>query len=149
MDLNRLEQQIMNDEGYAALAYQDTAGVWTLGYGSTRMYGIPVKELDICNVYQARTQMRADLYKCIMQTSTLFSNFNDLDSVRQEILVNMCYNLGRRGLSKFLKLREAIENNDFKLAAVEMVDSKWYKDVKTRGIRLVAAMKHGRPTTKG
>lgn len=143
MNLARLEQRVMRDEGFRATAYQDTVGVWTLGYGSTRMFGVPIKELDRCTKGQARTQLRADLWEAILATGKLFPNLDELDSVRQEILVNMCYNLGERGLGKFVNLRSAVTAQNWKRAAEEMVDSKWYAQVKGRGQRLVAAMKSG------
>jgi hypothetical protein len=38
-------------------------------------------------------------------------------------------------------MKAALENNDYATAADEMVDSKWYKQVKTRGPRTVALMR--------
>ena len=38
-------------------------------------------------------------------------------------------------------MKAALEQNDYSTAADEMVDSKWYKQVKTRGPRTVALMR--------
>lgn len=143
MKLDRLEQRVMRDEGFRSTAYQDTVGVWTLGYGSTRMFGVPVKELDTCTTQHARVQLRADLYESIIDCHKLFPNWDQLDDVRQEVLVNMRYNLGAAGLGNFRNMRSALTALNFKRAAEEMVDSKWYTQVGGRGQRLAAAMRTG------
>lgn len=143
MKLDRLEQRVMRDEGFSAVAYLDTEGIWTVGYGTTRLFGRPVKEHDSVTPEQARIQLRADLYGAILDTQKLFSNLGALDDVRQEVLANMAYNLGLARLGEFRNLRSAITALEFRRAAEEMVDSKWYTQVGGRGQRLVAAMKTG------
>ena len=59
----------------------------------------------------------------------------------QMALIDMSFNLGYPKLSTFKKMKAALENNDYATAADEMVDSKWYKQVKTRGPRTVALMR--------
>jgi lysozyme len=143
MDFARLEQRIMRDEGWSGVAYLDTVGVWTVGYGSTRILGVPVKEHDSITLKQGRTLLRDDIYQSLIDCQKLFDFFDELDPVRQEILVNMCYYLGVTGLSKFRNMRSALHARQFQRAAEEMVDSKWYTQVGGRGQRLVAAMKTG------
>jgi len=59
----------------------------------------------------------------------------------QMALIDMSFNLGYPKLSTFKEMKAALENNDYATAADEMVDSKWYKQVKTRGPRTVALMR--------
>lgn len=146
MNLKRLEQRVMNDEGFRATAYLDTVGVWTVGYGSTTLFGRPVKEGDKVTPEQARLQLRADLYGAMICAADLFPRLNELNDVRQEVLVNMSYNLGPNRLAQFRNLRSAIDHLEYRRAAEEMVDSKWYTQVGGRGQRLVAAMKTGQWT---
>lgn len=56
------------------------------------------------------------------------------------ILLNMTFNLGEKGISKFKKMWAAVEVSDWKTAAAEMKDSKWFKQVKNRAVRLVDRM---------
>lgn len=60
----------INDEGLSILkeseglrlsAYLCPAGIWTIGYGSTRLGGKPVKAGDAITAEQAEAQLRADL----------------------------------------------------------------------------------------
>lgn len=58
-----------------------------------------------------------------------------------DILLNMSFNLGKKGLKGFKKMWAAIEVNDWNTASAEMEDSKWFKQTKNRAVRLVARMK--------
>jgi lysozyme len=42
------------------------------------------------------------------------------------ILVDMAFQLGETGLSRFVKFRAAVESKDWQRAADELVNSKWY-----------------------
>ena len=58
----------------------------------------------------------------------------------KKAIVDMAFNLGLTKLSKFKDMKAALMQNDYKVAADEMVDSNWYKQVKTRGPRTVSLM---------
>ena len=49
----------------------------------------------------------------------------------------MSFNLGLTGLRKFKKMKAALDNDDYRTAAAEAKDSKWFKQVKSRGPRTV------------
>ena len=59
----------------------------------------------------------------------------------QEICVNMMFNLGRPRLSKFKNFKAALERRDWKQAAEEMKDSRWYNQVGARAERLCKRVK--------
>ena len=48
--------------------------------------------------------------------------------------------MGRTRLSKFKKMNEAIANEDWFEAAVQMEDSRWHKQVPNRANRLIERM---------
>ncbi len=90
----------------------------------------------------------------------VFKNFDDLDPVRQMVLVDMAFTLGEGGLRSLTSLRAAIDGGDsspdipkkwrnvkagdFDLAAKRMASFKWAKDVGTdRATRLINAMRRG------
>jgi len=56
-------------------------------------------------------------------------------------IVDMAFNLGLTKLNKFVDMKAALMNNDYNTAADEMVDSNWYKQVKSRGPRMVKIMR--------
>lgn len=57
-----------------------------------------------------------------------FPSFNTLDDVRQNVLIEMAFNLGLNGLLKFKSMIKYIEKHDFLNASIEMLDSKWHRD---------------------
>jgi GH24 family phage-related lysozyme (muramidase) len=47
----------------------------------------------------------------------------------------MCYNLGIKGLLKFKKFLNAVDESDYETAAEELKQSKYYKQVPNRAKR--------------
>ena len=137
MNFERLEKQIKADEGFRTNAYQDTVGKWTIGYGQTFWAnGDPVKEGDVISPEAALQFLRAYLWECARDCQKLYWTFNDHRPARQEVLVNMRYNLGLAGLEKFLKMNHAVDTFNFPAWAVEMKHSRWYRQVGNRSERL-------------
>lgn len=58
------------------------------------------------------------------------------------IITNMAFNLGRKRLSKFRELFTALSLGEYGVAAEEMKNSKWYKQVGNRSKRLVERMRN-------
>lgn len=144
IDFARLESRIAEDEGFRAQPYTDTLGVWTIGYGTTWINGKRVNATtDPVTEREARVMLRDHLYGCLVACQSLFPTFDRLGPVRQEVLANMAYNLGHRGLARFKRMRNALNRMDFEAAADEMVDSRWYGQVGQRSRRLVYAMRSG------
>ena len=72
---------------------------------------------------------------------TLYSDFADLPDECQKIIANMMFNMGRPRLSKFKGMKAGVDARDWKEAADQMVDSRWYTQVPNRARRLVARMR--------
>ena len=148
MNFQRLEDQICEDEGFRSEPYVCPAGVATQGYGTTRILTEPVTmDNPPISEQTARELMRSDLYRACIDAQELFERFDEMDAERQEVLVNMCYNLGRRGLSRFKRLRKAAEALDYRMMAWEMRDSRWFRQVGQRAERLYQTM-YGKPKYK-
>lgn len=132
-----LEKRVAKDEGFREEAYLDTVGVWTIGYGQTRWSdGSPIFEGDTITHDDALTWFRAELWQCAVDCQQDYDSFEAHDHVRQEVLVNMRYNLGRAGLAKFKKMNDAVERFDYEGWAREMEDSRWFRQVTARAKRL-------------
>lgn len=87
-------------EGYRAMAYKDSAGVWTIGYGHTRTAepGMQITE------DQAESLLRDDLTTAEAAVSDLVTarlNQNQFDA-----LVSFAFNLGRGALSTSTLLKD-------------------------------------------
>lgn len=144
MNYSRLESRVCMDEGFRASPYLDTVNVPTIGYGTTRILGkaVSMNDPDISEPI-ARQLLRMDLFEACMDAQSLFPRFDEMNSVRQEVLANMAFNLGRSRLSGFTRLLFAAESLDYSAMAEQMKDSKWFQQVGQRGLRLYYAMKDG------
>lgn len=144
LNFQRLERQIMHDEGFSSEPYLDTVGVPTIGYGATSLLGNRVTlETPKISLEAAREALRGHLYGALINAQQLFKTFDMLHGVRQEALVNMAYNLGRNRLSLFKDLIAATENLDYPAMAEAAKDSKWYGQVGHRANRIVDALRYG------
>jgi lysozyme len=81
--------------------------------------------------------LAGNLDTAIADCQALFPGFSELSDVRQRVLADMMFNLGRARLAKFKKLIARVKEKDFAEAADEMKNSKWYREVKKRGETLV------------
>ena len=68
---------------------------------------------------------------------------NQLNDVRQMVLVDMAFNMGVPRLMKFKNMWLAIEKVNYQLANEEMIDSRWAGQVGSRAMKLSLAMKNG------
>ena len=60
----------------------------------------------------------------------------NLQDARQRVCINMCFNLGLTRLLGFKKFLAAMAAGDWETAGVEMLDSKWSRQVGARSTRL-------------
>lgn len=141
----RFFRQVVHDlrrhEGCRLSPYRDTEGVWTIGYGHTE--GV-TKDSDPISQAQADRWLIEDTHKALADARKAVSNFDELDDVRKGVLVNMAFNLGLTRLRGFRKTLAAIENKQFNVAALEMLDSKWAAQVGQRARELASRMATGK-----
>ena len=70
--------------------------------------------------------------------------FVDLDSVRQDAIINLCFNLGMTRLLGFKNALAAMEAGDHPKAADEFYDSRWAKQVGSRADEVCEMIRTGR-----
>jgi len=66
--------------------------------------------------------------------------FDWLSPVRQAVLIDMCFNLGIRGLLGFKNTLASVAVGKYEQASRQMLESKWATQVKTRAVRLAKMM---------
>lgn len=136
MNRQRLAKQLEIDEGKRAKIYLDTVGKWTGGVGrniSDRAFSEDEIQLMLSN----------DIALATKDAKQLVPGFENLNDARQEVLVNMSFNLGYARLGAFRKFLAAVNASEFAEASLEMLDSKWAKQVGARAVRLSNAMRTG------
>jgi len=144
MDIDRLRQEIEADEGNIGEIYLDHLGLPTFGIGHLIKKTDPENGMPVGTTVSRKrinTCFNEDIQGTIEDCEKLYKDFYKLPEEVQLILCNMMYNLGYTRLSKFSKLKTAINKGDWEKASLEMKDSKWYKQVPNRAERLVKRMK--------
>ena len=126
---DELREAVKLSEGYRARVYKDTLGIDTIGYG----FAIKNLELDedVCNMI-----LDKKLNKLIKDVDNKFSFMDDIAVEAQDVVYEMCYQLGINGFSKFKKTIAYLRDENYKMAAIEMLDSRWAKQTPNRAKRL-------------
>ena len=136
--MNRIKSQLVRHEGLRLKPYRCTAGKLTIGVG---------RNLDDCGISQkeAYALLDNDIRKCEQQLlDEIPVIYNALDEARQSVLLNMCFNLGLKGLLGFNNTLAFIAAGDWERAANGMLASKWAKQVGFRAIELSEMMRKGK-----
>lgn len=107
-------------EGFRPQSYQDSVGVWTIGYGTTRINGQLVKAGMTITQEQALQLVQQEVNKLWSQIESI-SRFN-LNQNQMNALVDFAYNLGFNAL-KTSTLMKMVNAGDFNGAANQF--SRW------------------------
>jgi len=143
MDLDKLQKELAEDEGCKYEIYLDHIGYKTFGIGHLCKATDPENDMDVgTEVSKERVDecFEADIAMTIKDCNILYSNFNGIPEEAQLVLANMMFNLGRPRLSKFVNLKLAVDSEDWMEASVQMMDSKWARQVPNRAERLCSRM---------
>ena len=132
-----LIEQIKESEGFRPTVYKCTEGYDTIGYG------FAIKDLvlgeDICDMILEREV--AELKLRIQQK---FPFYEDMPEAVRDVIVEMCYQMGVSGFSKFRKTIDHFMRKDYKSASEEMLDSRWAKQTPNRAKKLSDYVKYAR-----
>ena len=127
-------KRIYTEEGFRSVPYTDTRGFLTVGYGTNLSAGLSSEEAA------ALVQIKIDYNR---KQLVLFSWFADLDSVRQDVLEDMVYNMGLSAVLNFKGMIAALVAKNYAKASEEMLNSAWAKEVPHRAQPLSMAMRNG------
>ena len=143
MNIEQLRKELEVDEGVKYEIYNDHLGYPTFGIGhlvrdtdpeAGAAVGTPVTEDRVIEAFNE------DVETVLNDCTILYRDFNDLPEEAQLIIANMMFNLGRPRLSRFHKMKKAVDNRDWQEASNQMKDSKWYRQVTLRAERLCRRM---------
>ena len=144
MNLDKLREELAEDEGCKYEIYLDHLGLPTMGIGHLITKDDPEYGKDVGTVIeQSRVQsaFNLDITVTIEDCHRLYKDFDDLPEEAQLIIANMMFNLGYPRLSKFKGMKAGVDARSWSSAADEMVDSRWYTQVPNRARRLVDRMR--------
>lgn len=148
-----IEDDLIRDEGCRLIPYMDTVGKLTTGIGRC-LDTNPLTDEEILKVghngrnrgitkEQALYLLANDIKKVDADLDREIPWWRKLNTVRQDVLRNMCFNLGIGGLLTFKNTLRAIEQGNWEVASHNMVTSKWATQVGARAKRLAVQMLQG------
>ena len=121
-------KQLVLDEGVRRCPYKDSEGYWTIGIGHR------VKSNIGCiTEARARVLFLEDITK---HTTYVTKDYPWATAEVKLVLINMSFQLGRTGLSKFTNTLSSLEAAEYVKASEAMLDSLWYKQTPQRALRL-------------
>lgn len=140
MNIDEFRKEIIADEGCINEVYLDHLGLPTFGIGHLIREDDPEHGLELGTVIsdsRIKAAFDSDVQLVLNDCMILYPDFNELPEEAQRVIANMMFNMGRPRLSKFKKMKEAVDARDWNAAGYEMIDSRWYKQVTNRAERLV------------
>ena len=134
-----LKSEVKECEGYVNKIYKCSEGFDTIFYGHKVLpednyeHGVEYpKELGE-EVFEKDFQRTVDAAERLI-------NSRPINHLAKEVIINMVYQIGEGGVSKFKNMYNALEEHDWKRAAVEGRDSRWHKQVTNRAERLMVRL---------
>lgn len=135
---------IKAEESYRSKPYYCSENIPTIGYGKVvGTKGSPLPNISTTkeeSLKFLRERIQTIIPQLIKKFPLAWGNCND---AQKAILISMSYQLGLNGVSAFTKMWKALDNKNWTLAAVEMKDSKWYKQTTNRANRHIAQILSG------
>ena len=132
MRARTVQELVAAHEGLRLKPYKDSLGVLTIGYG---------RNLDDVGLRRNEAEiMLGNELRAARVSAQRYRWFADLSDVRQAVIVDMHFQLGRAGFAAFTNTRAAIAAGDWHTAADEMSASRWHEQTPTRCERLARMM---------
>ena len=142
MNMDRLLESVKKHEGYRNKVYLDTLGKRTVGVGHLCVedFWEDDKEYDEKFLLEI---LEKDLGQAIIGARELMMEHGcmDINEKAEEILIEMVFQLGKTGVSKFKNMWKALSELNYVGASYEMLDSRWAKQTPNRAKAMAKTMK--------
>jgi lysozyme len=129
--MEELKYRIKEHEGFRDTVYYDHLGNATVGWGhlvtseDNFTSGVTYPEEVLEQVFEK------DFAKAKEGADSLCKDL-PINYIARGVLIEMCFQLGVTGVSKFRNMFEALKIPDYNKASEEMLDSKWHEQTPAR-----------------
>jgi lysozyme len=136
MNRDDLRSMLVLHEGLRLKPYRCTAGKLTIGVG---------RNLDDNGITQAEAfaLLENDILAVEADLDRTWPWWRQMTDARQQVLADMCFNLGVTRLGGFVNTLAAMKRGDYEAAANGMLASLWASQVGRRAQRLAKMMREG------
>ena len=139
-----LKARIKKHEGFLAKVYLDSLGKATIGYGHLLTEEDDFVEWVIYDKDILEALFEKDFNKAVQGAEELLKDNlrgYDIALVAKEVIIEMVFQLGKTGVSKFKKMFDALKNND----RINRTPSKIQKNM---NVRIVYVYEDGKIVVK-
>jgi len=148
VDIKKVYEEIAADEGKILHVYLCSENHKTTGIGHKLLDSDPEIDLTVHGAYDEVPEdeciseercyelFEQDVQIAIDGCRNIYDNWEELPQEAQHILVNMCFQLGQGGLSKFKNMNHAVSQESWGIMAMDMMDSRWAQQTPERAARL-------------
>ena len=152
IDINEMIQRFVLHEGCELMPYRCPAGYLTIGVGrNLETNPLTVEEQKVCGDWRhgitknaAFYLLRNDIERAKRDCNKAIPFFNTLDKERKYALLDMCFNLGIKGLLKFKRMLSEMGVGNWDKASDECLNSNYAKQTGQRARRIAKTIKTGR-----
>lgn len=132
IDHTAMQMELRRDEKEVLYVYDDSLGYATIGVG----HCVDHRNGGAISPAASQFILEEDIANAIADLNNALPWWEQLDPIRQRVLVNMCFNLGIVKLQRFVKFLAAMRVGNWAVAAKEMQNSVWWGQVGARAVRL-------------
>ena len=131
LSYQNLKKRIKKNEGYSLKPYRDQLGYLTIGYGhlilpsEKHLLSEKIKTSKLQNLFKKDFNKALNDFK--LHLRVFCSNKKDA-----ELLIEMVFQIGIKGVIKFNKLLYNMKKRNKHLVCFEMMESLWYKQTPKR-----------------
>lgn len=131
--------RLKQNEGFRETVYLDHLGNPTIGYG----FLVSHLRLDeaVSDII-----LRQIVDKIIASVKVKYPWYSEMPHPVKSVIVEMCYQMGMSGFSKFKRTQKLMQAKDFRGAAASIRASKWHSQTPARCERLARIVEdeHGK-----
>jgi lysozyme len=135
-----LKSRIKKHEGFLSKVYLDSLGKQTIGYGHLLTEDDDFVEGVIYDKDILESLFEKDFNKAVQGAEELLKGY-EIALIAREVIIEMVFQLGKTGVSKFKNMFAALKEHDYSKAAAEMLNSAWYRQTPSRCEELSVLMK--------
>ena len=134
-----VKEEIKLCEGYVNKIYKCSENFDTIFYGhkvtpeDTYEHGVEYPKEMGEEVFERDFQRTLDAAERLIGD-------RQINNTAKEVIINMVYQIGEGGVSKFKNMWKALDNEDYGEASFQMLDSLWAKQTPARAGKLAGKM---------
>lgn len=129
---------LFRDEGCSYKSYLDSRGNWTNGVGNKLFPNQPVPDITRD---EALAQLSVNIHKAENQLDKELPWWRQLSDLRQDVMVNIAFNIGAGAFATWHHTLADIEAGNFIASGIDLEhDEPWCSQVKGRATRLAVQM---------